>query len=179
MFELGPAAAEMKRMVAGVRNDQLDDPTPCEDWTVTELLAHIHQFTTIFTCNARREPPQPAPGLVDDWRQAIPDKLDQLTSAWREESAWQGRVSAGGVEMAAPDNALVAVEELTVHGWDLSRATGQTLRVDDASLNLVDQFFELFGGRPFGPPATVPDGATRLEQTIARTGRDPAWQAAD
>lgn len=82
--------------------------------------------------------------------------------------------------MDASDNAVVGIEELTVHGWDLARATGQDLRVDDACLDLVDRFFELFaaqiatGAGPFGPEVAAPEGATRLERTIARTGRDPS-----
>lgn len=178
MFDLGPAARTMSRLVSGVRDDQLAHATPCQKWTVADLLAHIHQFATVFTQNGHKEAVRPPHGLVEDWRVAIPGQLDALASVWREESAWHGRVSAGGVEMDAPDNAVVGIEELTVHGWDLARATGQDLRVDDASLDQVDRFFELFGAEPFGPAVDVPDGATRLEWTLARTGRDPAWQPA-
>lgn len=184
MFDLGPAAEEMSRLVSGVRDDQLDYPTPCRDWTVSDLLAHVHQFATVFTHNARKEQARPPEGLVGDWRVAIPNQLDELARAWRKESAWQGRVSAGGVEMEAPDNAVVGIEELTVHGWDLARATSQVLRIGDASLDQVDRFFELFveqiatGEGPFGPVADVPEGATRLQRTLARTGRDPSWTAA-
>lgn len=177
MFDLGPATEDMKRLVTGVREDQLHDRTPCADWTVRDLLAHIQQFTIVFTCNARKQPPRPPAGLVDGWREAVPDELDDLASAWREDSAWHGQVSAGGVEMTASDNAVVAIEELTVHGWDLARATNQSLHIDDDRLDRVDQFFELFGGRPFGPQANVPEHPTRLDHTIARTGRDPSWQA--
>jgi uncharacterized protein (TIGR03086 family) len=178
MFDLGPAAQTMSGLVSGVRDDQLDQPTPCRDWTVAELLAHVHQFATVFTQNGRKEAVRPPEGLVEDWRVAIPGQLDALASAWHDESAWQGRVSAGGVEMDAPDNAVVGIEELTVHGWDLARATGQDVRVDAAALDQVDRFFELFGEGPFGPAVHVSDGATRLEKTVARTGRDPSWQPA-
>lgn len=183
MFDLGPAAERMTRLVAGVRDDQLGDPTPCQEWTVGNLLAHVHQFTTVFTQNARKEQVRPPAGLVPDWRAAIPGELDELSRAWREESAWQGRVSAGGVEMPAPDNAVVGIEELTIHGWDLAHATGQPFQVDDVNLDLVDRFFDLFGGQdggngPFGPQADAPEGATRLERTVARTGRDPLWTPA-
>lgn len=178
MFDLGAAAAEMKRLVSGVRDDQLDNPTPCSDWTVADLLAHVHQFATVFAHNARKEEARPPEDLVDDWREAIPGQLDDLTRAWRQESAWQGRVSAGGIEMEAADNAVVGIEELTVHGWDLARSTGQALDIDDARLNQVDRFFELFGEDPFGPASRAPEGATRLERTVARTGRDPSWNAA-
>lgn len=174
----------MSRLVSVVGDDQLDYPTPCRDWTVENLLAHVHQFATVFTHNARKEEARPPAGLVDDWREAIPAQLGELAAAWREESAWQGQVSAGGVEMDAPDNAVVGIEELTVHGWDLARATGQDLRVNDASLGQVDRFFDLFaeqigGGKgPFGPETGAPEGATRLERIVARSGRDPSWEAA-
>ena len=178
MSDLGPAAQEMSRLVSGVRDDQLDYPTPCPDWTVADLLAHVHEFATVFTHNARKEQARPPEDLVDDWRVAIPDQLDELASAWRVDSAWQGRVSAGGVEMDAQDNAVVGIEELTMHGWDLARATSQDLHVDDARLDQVDQFFELFaeqidaGEGPFGPAVKPPERATRIERIVARTGRN-------
>lgn len=184
MFDLGPAAQQLSRLVSGVGDDQLDHPTPCADWTVADSLAHVHQFANVFSHNARKRHAHPPEALVDEWRVAIAAQLDELAQAWREESAWQGRVSAGGVEMDAPDNAVVAIEELTVHGWDLARATSQDLRVGDASLGQIDRFFDLFavqiatGKGPFGPPASPPERATRLERTIARTGRDPWWAAA-
>ncbi len=79
---------------------------------------------------------------------------------------------------------MVGIEELTVHGWDLARFTSQVLLVDDARLDQVDRFFELFaeqiatGEGPFGPAAGPREHATRLERTVARTGRDPSWEAA-
>jgi uncharacterized protein (TIGR03086 family) len=178
MFDLTPAADELRRLVTGVRDDQLDDPTPCSDWSVRDLLTHVHQLAAVFTHNARKEDAAPPEHLVDDWREAVPAQLDDLARAWRDEPAWTGRVTAGGIEMDATDNAVVAIEELTVHGWDLARATGQEVRVDDTGLDLVDRFFALFGEAPFGASVPAPHGATRLEQVVARTGRDPGWQPA-
>jgi uncharacterized protein (TIGR03086 family) len=175
MFDLGPAADEMSRLVSGVHDDQLAHPTPCDGWTVADLLAHVHQLATVFTQNARKDPSRAPDGLVDDWRDAVPAQLDALARAWRHESAWAGRVSAGGVDMDARDNATVAIEELTVHGWDLARATGQRLGTDDVRLDQVDRFFDVFGEDPFGPAVRPPDGATRLDRLVARTGRDPSW----
>ena len=181
MFDLGPATAQMARLVGGVQDDQVGRPTPCNDWTVGELLAHIHQFTSVFTDNARKNPIRPPDGLADDWRAVIPAALDDLAAAWRDPNAWEGLVSAGGVEMTAQDNAIVAIEELTVHAWDLARATDQTFDVTDATLDRIEQFFVLFspdaasGEGPFGPVASTPDGAGRLDRVLARTGRDPRW----
>ena len=56
MFDLTPAATEMTRLVAQVRDDQLDDPTPDDGWQVANLLEHVHEFATVFTLNARKAP---------------------------------------------------------------------------------------------------------------------------
>ena len=184
MFDLDPAARELSRLVVGVRDDQLAAATPCRDWTVADLLTHVHQFATVFAANARKEQAQPPGALVGDWRSAIPAQLDDLARTWGHGSAWEGRVTAGGVEMDAQDNAVVAVEELTVHGWDLARATGQQLRASDSDLDQVDRFFEMYadelasGEGPFGPAAVPPARATRLERIIARSGREPSWEPA-
>lgn len=175
MFDLSAAAADMKRLVVDVRDDQLDYPTPCSEWRVTDLLTHIHQFAFVFAHNARKQQARPPGELVGNWRESVPEQLDDLAQAWSRTSAWHGRVSAGGIEMDAADNAVVAIEELTVHAWDLARATGQELRVDDARLGRVDDFFERFGAQPFGPAVPVADDTARLERIIARTGRDPWW----
>jgi uncharacterized protein (TIGR03086 family) len=183
MFDLDPAAREMNRLLAGVRDDQLAQPTPCPDWTVADLLAHVHQFATVFTLNARKDPVELPGDLPGDWRTVVPQQVDSLVEAWRDDAAWSGRVSAGGVEMDAADNALVAMEELVVHGWDLSRATGQDFEAADSSLDQVDRFFELFaepiasGQGPYGPEVAAPDDASRSERTIAHTGRDPQWSS--
>lgn len=185
MFDFGPTTAEMSRLVEGVRDDQLDRPTPCTDWTVADLLGHIHQFARLFTANELKQPPpQPIEHLVADWRVAIPDQLDELARAGRQKSAWQGRISVGAVEMDAFDHAVAGVYELMVHGWDLARSTDQDLHVDDTELDHVERFFEVFPHGIFGTDRPsdgdqTPEGATRLERTIVRAGRDPAWTPAD
>ncbi len=184
MFDLTPAARGMSRLIRGVTDPQLGLPTPCPGWSVADLVAHVHQLSTVFTDNARGVTARPPERLVADWRTAVPDQLEQLASAWADPSAWEGRTAAGGVEMAAADNAVVAVEELTVHAWDLATATGQLVAVDDTTLDQVDRFFEVFGEQlaagqgAFGTPIAAPQHATRLERTVARTGRDVAWTPA-
>lgn len=178
MFDLTQGTTAMSRLVSAVQDEQLGLRTPCSEWTVADLLAHIHQFSSVFAANAVKAAPNPPQSLVDDWRTAIPAALDDLATAWQDESAWHGKTSAGGVEMEAADNALVAMEELTVHGWDLARATGQEVSATDDQLDRVDSFLELFGGAPFGPAAESPADADRLARTVARTGRDPQWSPA-
>src|SRR5919112_221582 len=40
-LDLGPQTAEVARIAAGVRDDQLGDPTPCTELTVAAVLDHL------------------------------------------------------------------------------------------------------------------------------------------
>ena len=66
-FDLRPPAQQLIALVGEVRDDQLAGPTPCVDWTVGDLLAHLHVFAHVFTQNARKAPVRQTQGLVDDW----------------------------------------------------------------------------------------------------------------
>jgi uncharacterized protein (TIGR03086 family) len=134
--DLGAAADEVARVVAGVRDDQLDNPTPCEGTSVAALLDHFVGLTLAFRHAAEKSPLPSRPSasaheLVPDWRTRLPAQLSALAEAWRAPSAWEGTAEAGGVEMPAPAMAAVALDELVVHGWDLAVATGQTYSVSD------------------------------------------------
>ena len=54
-LEFGPATHALAGVVAGVRDDQLGDPTPCPAYTVGDLVDHIGGLTIAFTAAARKE----------------------------------------------------------------------------------------------------------------------------
>ena len=186
-FDLAPAADEVARVVAGVRDDQLGDPTPCEGMSVAGLLDHLVDLTLAFRCSAEKTS---LPGrasaspeaLVPDWRSCLPAQLAALAEAWRAPSAWQGTASAGGVEMPAPAMAAVALDELVVHGWDLAVATGQAYSVSDADAEACMSFAAAVGESPderaglYGPRVAVPADAPALDRLLGLTGRDPGWR---
>jgi uncharacterized protein (TIGR03086 family) len=188
-FDLAPQAAEVARVVAGTRDDQLADPTPCPDTPVAALLDHLVGLTLAFRLSAEKQP-QPAPpqaaadALAADWRERLPRQLDEMVAAWRAPEAWEGTAEAGGVTMPAPDMAVVALDELVVHGWDLAVATGQPYRAADADAQRCLGFAGMVnaeGDSPpglFGPPVPVPADAPVLDRLLAMTGRDPAWSPA-
>src|SRR3954471_4831975 len=120
-LDLAPQAAEVARVVAGVRDDQLGDPTPCDGTPVAGMLDHLVGLTYAFRCTAEKTP---LPGrastspdsLVPDWRTRLPEQLSALAEAWRSPAAWEGMASAGGATMPAPAMAAVALDELVIHG---------------------------------------------------------------
>ncbi|UGQ11816.1 TIGR03086 family metal-binding protein [Yinghuangia sp. ASG 101] len=187
--DLGAAAALVSRVAAGVRDDQLDAPTPCPDYRVRNLLGHLVGLTAAFRDAARKDlgpststnPGATLPDITDDWRTALPRHLNELAEAWREPGAWDGMTQAGGVTFPAADAGVVALNEVVVHGWDLARATGQDYPADPAALEAcramlapsADAAPEDRG--PFGPAVAVPADAPLLDRVIALTGRHPAW----
>ncbi|RZS30497.1 uncharacterized protein (TIGR03086 family) [Herbihabitans rhizosphaerae] len=100
--------------------------------------------------------------------------------AWREPAAWEGESEAGGVRLPAEMLAGVALQELTVHGWDLARATGQPFTPDALTVEVLHSAVAPFvTGEDvpglFKAPVPVADDAPLLDRTIALTGRDPNW----
>lgn len=188
MLDLGPQAREVKALLDGVRDDQLAAPTPCEDYAVRELLAHLLGLSRAFTDAAAKVPgpgTDEAPGaslpqLPEDWRSRLPSQLDELAAAWRSESAWEGETQAGGVALPGSVAGVVALNELLLHGWDLARATGQEYRADPRSLRAsIDMLARSRSaeerGTIFGPVVEVPEDAPLLDRAVALGGRRPGW----
>lgn len=187
MIDLTPATDAVARVVADIREDQLDGPTPCEGTTVAGLLDHLDGLAQAFVGAARKAPLDAAPSadaahLDEQWREHIPGRLDALAQAWADPAAWTGMTAAGGVELPGEVAGLVAVDEVLVHGWDLVRATGQPFAVDDGLVEGALGFVrsavaEQPAGSPglFGPPVPVPAGAPALDRLLGLTGRDPSW----
>jgi uncharacterized protein (TIGR03086 family) len=193
-FDLTPATDQLAALVAAVPDGDLDGPTPCAATTVGALLDHIGGLSIAFTAAATKEelpggpmsPSADAANLPADWRTEIPGRLAALGAAWQRVDAWDGMTMAGPLEMPAPVAALVALDEVMIHGWDLARATGQPFTPDPALLEVLHGFVSEFAGPGkeaereglFGPEVPVPADAPLLDRVIGITGRDPGWGGA-
>ncbi|MFE7713058.1 TIGR03086 family metal-binding protein [Streptomyces sp. NPDC057486] len=186
--DLGPAARQIAALLDGIEEKQLADPTPCPDYAVRELLAHLVGLSMAFRDAARKDfgpttdssPAAALPVLGDDWREALPPLLDELVTAWRDPAARQGMTRAGSVDLPGEVAAMVALNELVVHGWDLARSTGQAYEADEASLRVSLAMLTPRDDVPrpdiFGPPVPVPSDAPLVDRAIAMSGRHPDWQ---
>jgi uncharacterized protein (TIGR03086 family) len=184
--DLEPAALRIAALLDGVPDSALDAPTPCADTPVAGLLDHLMGLSEGLRAAAAKEPDRGAPqssaaNLDPKWRVVLPERLDALVAAWREPAATEGTTSAGGVEMPAAQIAVVTLDELVLHGWDLARSSGQPYDPDPAEVTTILEFVESFAspeGTPglFGPALPVPDDATPFERALTLSGRDPRWR---
>ncbi|MEU3793215.1 TIGR03086 family metal-binding protein [Streptomyces fructofermentans] len=189
-LDLGPQALVVARLAEGVRDDQLDAPTPCPEYAVRHLLGHLLGLSGAFRDAGRKDlgpatdtaPDARLPDVAPDWRDRLPEALGELAETWRDPSAWTGETRAGGVDLPGAVAGMVAADELVVHGWDLARATGLPYAPDEAALRVAHGMLAPSVGDPsrdaiFGPVVAVPEDAPLLDRVIGLSGRDPGWTA--
>lgn len=179
---LAAAADRAVPVVRGVRDDQLEAPTPCADYTVRDLLNHLFHIVIGFTVRAAKQefdfrtaPDHLQPG----WRDRFPEVAARLVRAWAAPGAEEG--TSGPLNMPAATVGRLALLDLTIHPWDLARATGQEFTPDEAGVRQLEphvaQTAPMARQRNvFGEPVTVPASASPFARLLGRTGRDPHWQ---
>jgi uncharacterized protein (TIGR03086 family) len=188
MIDIGPATDRMTNLLANVAEDQFGLPTPCPDINLGDLVDHVGALTKGFTAVARKDvdgteaPPKPdAAHLEAGWRDRMTRDLATLAEAWRDPAAWEGMTSAAGVPLPGPVAGLVALDELVVHGWDISVAIGRpyepSVEEVDAAMSFVSAFDAPRDGNLFGPVVAVPDDASAMDRLLGLTGRDPNWKS--
>lgn len=186
--DLGPAVDQLLTVARRIGPADLARPTPDDGRSVDQLLGHLVGLTAAFGAAAAKDlgPWTDSDPDADGWPAAEPDWLATLTErgealvdAWGRPDAWEGMTRAGGIDLPGEVAGLVALSEVTLHGWDLARATGHAYACDEATAQVLLAFSGQFdpAGTPglYGPALDLPDQAPVFDRVLARTGRDPAW----
>ncbi|GAB1645539.1 TIGR03086 family metal-binding protein [Krasilnikovia sp. MM14-A1259] len=189
-LDFDPSVRQLRALLLGVTDDDLTASTPCDRWSVGDLLDHLMVLSLAFTQVARKESgapgtavPAPEPSAVhlpSHWRSQLPALLEDLATAWKHPGAWAGTAQADGVTRPASELAAVAINELTVHGWDLARATGQDFAADPRILHALAEFLSpqraADRAAATGAMTDLEDEPTLLAKVVGLTGRDPNWR---
>lgn len=187
---LKAATAHAVPVVRAIPEDRLTAPTPCAEYDVKALVNHLLQVIVQFQALAAKQnadfsesPDYVAESPDLDWRDRFADEAGKLVAAWAAPGADEG--TTGAMDMPARTVGCMALLDLTVHAWDLARATGQEYEPAPESSGVVAALREAVAGLGptarkmgvFGEPLPVPEGASELERLLAETGRDPRWAA--
>jgi uncharacterized protein (TIGR03086 family) len=158
--------------VAGITD--LDGTTPCDEWSVRDLLNHMLATQHYFLSAAKGEdaspPGQTPPELLSgdptsDFREAVRD----VVATYSQD---------GAIEKTGP--ALgIAFADMLLHGWDVARATDQDTTMPDG---LPAAAYDVIHGRftdeqrkgVFKPGFPISEDATPQQRLLAYTGRDPS-----
>lgn len=129
---LAEAVAYTRTVLAAVSADDLARPTPCADWSLGDLLAHLDDALDAFTeaAGGRVWLSPASPALLVRPAASAADlraKTQDLMQAWSRPAAV---VEVGGVAVPATTVVLTAALEVGVHGHDVARSVGAPLTAD-------------------------------------------------
>ncbi|MGD9797478.1 MAG: TIGR03086 family metal-binding protein [Acidimicrobiia bacterium] len=161
-------------LVTTITPDELDERTPCTEFTVRGVLEHMVGGAAQFAAAYRGDEPHEfdTADILPEWERA----MTELAAAIRAPGALEKEVAAPfGVVSGETFARFVAFDGL-VHGWDIARATGRAYDPPDELVAAVDEFAHgavdpLRDGRTFAAATVAPAGADPLTRLAAYTGR--------
>ena len=166
-----------QQVIGNVRPDQLDNKTPCPEWTVRDLLEHQIGVVAGLGAAAAGEP-RPEFTLAADPAAQFAEVSAVTMQAWRAPGALERTVDAGPGPMPGRVLAGINLLDTATHTWDLATATGQPAALPpDVAETAVEECQaivspELRVGR-FGPEVAAPAGADATTRLVAFLGRTP------
>ncbi len=183
---LARAIEQGEAVVAGIRPDLAELPTPCPAWDVRGLVNHMVLDLRHFDERVRGEPrSEDGDVLGEDWAESYRAAAGALLQAWRADGALDRTIEAQNGKMPARWFLGQHLLDIAVHDWDLAVATGQSAELDPdvaraalawAKENIKPEFRGEEGtGKSFGVEVPVPEDAPVYERLVGFMGRDPGW----
>ena len=167
-------AERFLEVVAQVRDDGWDRPSPCEEWTVRDVVGHVVDserdiVTRVdLTLPEGRSAADDPYGAATDTLAAMQDVLDDPALAQRE---YEG---AFGTTTLAQTISTFFVFDLVVHRWDVATGAGIDNDLDEdeldqieRSLDTSDSLYQYGACKRLDAPAD----ADRRTRVLARLGR--------
>jgi len=188
------------RVMAGVGPGQMDDPTPCSAFTVRDLMTHMVTVLRRVAGVGRGLPPMlpqfavegvPDSGLVAQWSAGAHD----IEAVWRDDGVLERTLTLPFGQFPGAQALAVYTGEVTLHTWDLARATGQEPSWDDQVVALGEAAMrQVLPGEgrlaeferqvaqlppehrpsaPFGEVSPLGPDAPGIDRLVAFSGRRP------
>ncbi|MCM2391954.1 TIGR03086 family metal-binding protein [Streptomyces albipurpureus] len=179
------------RLVGQVTPDDLPRPTPCADWALADLLAHMtaqHRGFAAAALGDGRSRGRWEPRPAEDALAHYGDTADQVIAAF-------GLVAAADRGLSIPDispdrtfsaDQAVAFHlvDYVAHSWDVARSLGipydpgpDVLRAAlPIATGIPDGGSRLAVDSPFGPGLVPAAEASSLDRFLMALGRSPDWR---
>ena len=160
---------ETTQVVNDVSDDQLGNPSPCEGWTVRDVINHITGGATMFAISAEQgSVPDEVLGrlmggdnLGDDPQGAWAIAAQRAMTAFEQPGALDKIVKLPFGEMPGGVALNIAVFDVLTHAVDIARASNQEV----ADTELIETALTV-GRQMIGPELRIP-GVFDPEQPVA------------
>lgn len=176
------ASDQFGRLVHAVGSGDWDNPTPCSEWSVRDLVNHLVNEAlwvlpllsgeTIESVGNRFDGDLLGDHPVAEWDNAQRQAVDAVASADLGRTV---HLSYGDV--AGTDYIGQLTADLVIHAWDLARGIGADDDLDPALVHTTYEMAQrdaeqLAQSGLFGTPVDVPDEADEQTKLLALVGRD-------
>ena len=186
------ASLRVQEIMAGIRQDQGHDATPCTEWNVLDVMNHIIGGAEVLAGSLEGNIPEGVGGVSPVSSYSGEEDVSKLAEAYADESArvLTAANQPGAMEAATPGGMMTVPQFLIamatdhiIHGWDLARATGQDDALDADVVQVAyammtspegSMFVEMGRQMGFvGPAVSVADDARLQDKLVAHMGRQP------
>ena len=168
---------------AQVAPEEMALPTPCSDWDLEALLAHLAASMADVEAAIRTgfldlDPSDAGPSVRGggDPAEMLRDHAANLLCTCYDHHGPERLVLVGGLPLAAGIVACTGAVEIAVHGWDVSAARGRGSPIPPALATAMLRLCPLLvAGREglFAAPVVVPPQASPGDRLVAYLGRNP------
>nr|BFD88185.1 TIGR03086 family metal-binding protein [Streptomyces sp. Xyl84] len=180
-------------IVDQVKPDQLGLPTPCAQWSLRQLLAHMagqnHGFAAAADGEVSDDSVWADRPVDDDPAGVFRASSRRVTAAFAREGVLDGEFWLPQVRGGQMFPARTAIGfhfvDYVVHGWDVAATLSIPAPFDEETLTAVLPYAEEVPDGPnrrapdasFRPALPVRDGGPLLDRVLALLGRSPKWPA--
>lgn len=184
--QLAKAIDATGQVIAAISDAQWAGPTPCTEWTVSDLVRHLvagnNWFATAVGGKERPAIEEAAPTDAD-LPGAYQNSGAALIEAFSQPGAFERSVTVPIGNVPGVVALHLRVTEILVHGWDAATATGQVAEFPE---DIVEAELTFSRGKlgdippglvPFGPQQPVDDDAPAIQRLVACLGRDVGGHA--
>jgi uncharacterized protein (TIGR03086 family) len=175
---------ETTEVVNDVRPDQMGNASPCEGWTVRDVINHITGGATLFAISAEQGsvPDDQLAQLMggdnlgDDPQGAWKRAADRAMTAFGRPGVLDKVVKLPFGEMPAGVALNIAVFDVLTHAVDIARSTGQEIQDTDLIETALGMGREMVGPDlripgVFDAEQPAPAGAPAADRLLAFAGR--------
>lgn len=169
-------------VVAGVRPEQWDAPTPVAEWRARDVVRHLVEWFPPFLAGGTGIELPPGPPVDADpaaaWRH-LADSVQGLLDDPASAEVVLSNPHIGEVPLPQAVSQFFT-GDVFQHTWDLARATGQDDTLDPqrcaamlAGMQPIEELMRQSG--QYGPRVEVGEDADVQTRFVAFIGRDPHW----
>ncbi|MEV4122836.1 TIGR03086 family metal-binding protein [Micromonospora sp. NPDC049645] len=187
---LDEAHTALRTTAEAIPSDGWDLPTPCDRWTVTQVLQHATGDQIAFTAaivggaGPQEDPFAPSGRIDGDKLIGLRAALDASARAWAgvADDDPQVRTPLPLGALSAQVAAVACALDAAVHAWDIAVATGQPSPLHDLARPLLEVARRIVEPlRDYGAYAPALDAGAEADDVsalLSYLGRDPQWSGA-